>query len=155
MIRRTEKEEKKIMISRTKRGARLAGAVMMSLLMLGSGLSVMAAPQFGYGQWGRDRVDSGRVREIARRNGFEYGMREGRFDAQRRNRMNFRDSEIYRNGLTGYRQGFGSERTYRNAFRDGYEEGYRMAYSRNNGGWNNRWPGNRNGSYDPWDRRPF
>lgn len=144
------------MISRTKRGARLAAVVMMSLLMLGSGLSVMAAPQFGYGQWGnRDRVDSARVREIARRNGFEYGMREGRFDAQRRNRMNFRDSEIYRNGLTGFRPGFGSERTYRNAFRDGYEEGYRMAYSRNNGGWNNRWPGNRNGSYDPYDRRPF
>jgi len=138
-------EEKNVMISRTKRGARLATVVMMSLLMLGSGLSVMAAPQFGYGQWGnRDRVDTARVREVARRNGMEYGMREGRFDAQRRNRMNFRDSDVYRNGLTGYRPGFGSERTYRNAFREGYEEGYRMAYSRNaggfNGGWNNRRP---------------
>jgi len=134
------------MISRTKRGARLATVVMMSLLMLGSGLSVMAAPQFGYGQWGnRDRVDTARVREVARRTGMEYGMREGRFDAQRRNRMDFRDSNIYRNGLAGYRPGFGSERTYRNAFRDGYEEGYRMAYSRSTGGWNGGWN----------NRRPF
>ena len=148
------------MVSRTIRGARLAGVVMTSLLMLGTGLSVMAAPQFGYGrgdrdQWNnRDRVDSARVREIARRNGFELGMREGRFDAQRRYRMNYKDSDVYRNGLAGYRNGFGSERNYRNAFRDAYEDGYRMAYSRNINR-NQRWPEFRNGSGDQWNRRSF
>ena len=131
---------------------------MMTVLMLGTGFGAVAAPQFGYGSWGRnERMDDGRVRELARRNGFELGQREGRFDAQRRNRMNFKDSDIYRNGLSGYRANFGSERNYRNAFRDGYQDGYRVAYDRYfnsgwNGGRNNTWPGNRSGE---WGRRPF
>ena len=136
---------------------------MVTLLMLGSALSVTAAPQFGrYDRNDRDRIDKNRVREIAYRNGLQMGQREGRFEAQRRLRMNHKDSDVYRNGLVGYRQMFGSERNYRNAFRDGFENGYRQAYrqfaNNNNGGWNGGWNGSWNNGgvwnrNDRWDRR--
>lgn len=116
---------------------------LLALLTLGTSISVSAA------QRDRGRFDKGEVREIARRNGYEFGLREGRSDSYRGGRFDMKDSRVYRDGMAGYRYEFGYERDYRNAFRDGFEAGYRNGFNSyqrrggSNGGWNN----------GPWSNR--
>lgn len=143
---REERKGKDMLTKRTNRTTGLIAATLLALLTLGTSVSVSAAPRFNKNE----------VKEIARRNGYELGLREGRFDAQRNSRFEVRDSRVYRDGMAGYRYEFGYERDYRNAFRDGFEAGYRNGFSafqrrggyRNDGPWGNRrntvfWPGRR------------
>jgi hypothetical protein len=141
------------------RNVRMAMATLVAMLTIGSSFSVLA----------QRRYDKNYVREIGRRNGFEFGEREGRRDVQSRDRFDYKRSRIYKDAEIGYRNDFGHRGDYRNGFRDGFEAGYRNGYNSygRGGGWGNRdggWWGNdrgndrygrndRNDRNDDWYRR--
>jgi hypothetical protein len=139
--RREERRDNDMFKKNTSKG--FVAIALLALLTFGASISVSAAPRF----------DKGDVREIARRNGFEYGIREGRSDSNRGNRFEMKDSRAYRDGMAGYRYEFGYERDYRNAFRDGFEAGYRNGFNsyQRRGGWNGGSNGGSNNG--PWNRR--
>ena len=95
------------------RNARMVMATLVAMLTLGSSFSVLAQRRY-------DRnYDKNYVREIGRRNGFEFGEREGRRDVQSRDRFDYKRSRIYKDAEIGYRDDFGHRGDYRNGFRDG------------------------------------
>jgi hypothetical protein len=152
------------MFKRNSQHARLALATVFAALTLGASVSVVSAQGYYDRYDRRGRMDKNEVREIGRRNGYQMGLREGRFDAQRGGRLDYKRSEAYRNGMIGYRYEFDNEGAYRGGFRNGFEDGYRNAYNNSgrgygygngrnfpdwgrSGGW-----GNRNDN-DDWNRR--
>ena len=91
------------------------------------------------------RYSEREIREIAQRNGYEYGLREGREDRRDWRSADFRRNRVYREATQGYRGAFDDEEDYRQAFRQGFENGYRNGFGRGGNGWGNGWGGN-------WDR---
>ncbi len=90
------------------------------------------------------RYSEREIRDIAQRNGYAYGLREGREDRRDWRSADFRRDRIYREAMQGYRDAFGDEEDYRQAFRQGFENGYRNGFGRS-GGWGG-------GRWDNWDR---
>ena len=85
--------------------------------------------------------------ELARQQGYSYGVNVGAADAQRGQSYNPQRSRYWRNGTDGYNSSYGNRGQYRQVFRDAFEQGYREGWQRfagnrgrNNGRWNNRWP---------------
>ena len=135
----------------TNKSKRFVATTLLAVLTLGTAISVSGAQRFDR----YERFDKNEVKSIARRNGFEMGVREGRNDSYRGGRFDMKDSRIYRDGMAGYRYEFRYERDYRNAFRDGFEAGYRNGFSSNQrrGGWGNN---DGRGNNNPWwNRRTF
>jgi flagellar biosynthesis/type III secretory pathway protein FliH len=91
------------------------------------------------------RYSEREIREIAQRNGYECGFREGREDRRDWRSFNFRFNRIYREARYGYRDAFDDEEDYRQAFRRGFENGYRNGYGRGGNGWGG-------GRWDDWGR---
>lgn len=109
----------------------------VATLLITTGGSMLAQPR------NRDRYPeqvSYSDREIrqAERNGYEYGIRDGRRDGQNGERYNpepgraIRYSRDDRNGSWDYRNdsryGNGPRDEFRDAFRNGYLDGYRNGY---------------------------
>ena len=85
--------------------------------------------------------------EVARQQGYSYGMNVGAADAQRRQSYNPQRSRYWKNATEGYNSYYGNKGQYKQVFRDAFEQGYRDGWQRfagngrrNNGRWNNRWP---------------
>lgn len=110
---------------------------------------ITVASSSAQAQWGNDRYRRddryGRGRDnrqngfqIARQQGYSYGMNVGAADAQRGQSYNPQRSRYYRDGSQGYSSYYGNRGQYRqvfrNAFLQGYREGFqRFAYNRRNG----------------------
>ena len=151
------------MFKRNSQHTRLVVATVFAALTLGASVSVVSAQGYYDRYDRRGRIDKNEVKEIGRRNGYQMGLREGRFDSQRGGRLDYKRSEAYRNGMIGYRYEFRNEGAYRSGFRDGFEDGYRNSYNNGRGYGNGRdnfpggwgriggW-GNRNDN-DDWNRR--
>jgi len=86
--------------------------------------------------------------QVARQQGYSYGLNAGAIDAQRDRRFDPQRSSAFRNGTAGYNSSFGSKGQYKQLFRDAFVQGYREGYQRyandrrgNNGRWENngRW----------------
>ena len=110
--------------------------------------SSTAQAQYPYDRYGRDRSWDYRNRQngfqIARQQGYSFGMNVGAADAQRGQSFNPQRSRYYRNADQGYSSSYGNRGQYRqvfrNAFLQGYRDGYqRYAYNRRDR-WGNRWP---------------
>lgn len=86
-------------------------------------------------------------REIAQRNGYESGFREGREDRRDWRSFDFRRNRVYREATNGYRDTFDDEEDYRQVFRQAFENGYRNGFGRSGTGW-----GGGGGRWDNWDR---
>lgn len=93
----------------------------------------------------RDRRDSGYYRnngngnygsgtsyDVARRNGYEDGLRAGAEDARDGDRYNPQGHSDFRRATDGYNSRYGNRGQYQQAYRDAFVQGYREAYSRNN-----------------------
>jgi hypothetical protein len=98
--------------------------------------------------WRRDRYYNNGF-QVARQQGYRYGLNAGSVDAQRNRRFDPQRSSTYRKGTEGYNSSFGNKGQYKQIFRDafvqGYREGYqRFAYNRRDNG---RWV---NGVWRPW-----
>jgi hypothetical protein len=84
--------------------------------------------------------------EIARQQGYSYGMNVGAADAQRGQSYNPQRSKYWRNATEGYNSYYGNRGQYKEVFRSAFEQGYREGFQRygynNNrrGRWDNRWP---------------
>jgi len=84
--------------------------------------------------------------EIARQQGYSYGMNVGAADAQRGQSYNPQRSKYWRNASEGYNGYYGNRDQYRQVFRSAFEQGYREGFQRygynrrGNGRWDNRWP---------------
>lgn len=92
-----------------------------------------------YGDWSRRNAF-----QVARQQGYSYGMNVGAADAQRGQSFNPQRSRYYRNGTEGYNSSYGNRGQYRQVFRDafiqGYREGYQRFAHRRDPRWDNRWP---------------
>ena len=93
----------------------------------------------------RDRYNNSY--QIARQQGYSYGVNVGAADAQRGQSYNPQRSRYWRNATEGYSSSYGNRGQYKQIFRDAFEQGYRDGWQRfagygrrNNGRWNNRWP---------------
>lgn len=87
--------------------------------------------------------------DVARQQGYSYGMNVGAADAQRGQSYNPQRSHYWRDGSAGY-SGYGNRGQYKQVFRDAFAQGYREGFQRygyrngrsNNGRWGNGriWP---------------
>ncbi|MCI0660249.1 MAG: hypothetical protein L0220_04175 [Acidobacteria bacterium] len=84
--------------------------------------TVSASAQYRY------RISEREDRSIAYRNGFQFGLREGRFDRRNGNRFDFKQCHAYKDGRIGYRNDYRHDGNYRDGFRDGFESGYRDGF---------------------------
>ena len=84
--------------------------------------------------------------QIARQQGYSWGMNTGASDAQRGQSYNPQRSRYWKNATEGYNSSYGNKGQYKQIFRDAFEQGYREGFQRyaynNNrrGRWDNRWP---------------
>jgi hypothetical protein len=126
-------------------GYLLAFFLLFGILTVASS-SAQAQYPLGNGRYRRDRDWDYRNRQnalqVARQQGYSYGMNVGAADAQRGQSYNPQRSRYYRNGIDGYSSSYGNrgvlQQVFRQAFLQGYRDGYqRYAYNRRNGRW--RW----------------
>jgi len=93
---------------------RLTGAVLILVLVLGSGVILQPTAEAQIWRRGRnDRRDYERREQMSK--GYRDGLDRGEEDARDRRRADPNNSEHYRHGNSSYREGF----------RRGYSEGYR------------------------------
>ena len=86
--------------------------------------------------------------QVARQQGYSYGMNVGAADAQRGQSYDPQRSKYWRNASEGYNGYYGNRDQYRQVFRNAFEQGYRegfqrYGYNRNNrrgGRWGSIWP---------------
>ena len=111
--------------------------------------TLMMTLMTGLTAFAHSRYSEREIREIAQRNGYEYGFREGREDQRDWRSFDFHRNRIYREAMQGYRDAFDDEEDYRQAFRQGFENGYRNGFGRGGAGRGDGWGGRR---WDDWDR---
>ena len=78
-----------------------------------------------YGEWSRRNAV-----QVARQQGYSYGMNVGAADAQRGQSFNPQRSRYYRSGSAGYSSTYGNRGVYRLVFRDAFIQGYRDGFQR-------------------------
>jgi hypothetical protein len=98
-------------------------------------------------RWERNRNDRYGDRynyQVARQQGYSYGMSVGAADAQRGQSYDPQRSRYWRNATEGYNSSYGNKGQYKQIFRDAFEQGYREGFQRyaynRRGRWDNRWP---------------
>ena len=87
--------------------------------------------------------------DVARQQGYSYGVNVGAADAQRGQNYDPQRSRYWRNATEGYNSYYGNKGQYKQVFRDAFEQGYREGFQRY-GGYNR---GRNNGRYGriwPW-----
>ena len=101
--------------------------------------------RYGNDRYRRDR-DWDRNRQsglqVARQQGYSYGMSVGAADAQRGQSYNPQRSRYYRGADQGYSSYYGNRSQYRQVFRNAFLQGYRDGYQRyayNNRRYGRRW----------------
>lgn len=125
------------------------GGYLLAFFLLFGILTVASSSAQAQYPWGndRDRRDDRYRRDrdwdyrnrqngyqVARQQGYSYGLNVGAADAQRGQSYNPQRSRYYRNGGNGY-----DTQVFRQAFLQGYRDGYqRYGYNRRNS--RNRWP---------------
>src|ERR1700752_1240730 len=83
--------------------------------------------------------------QVARQQGYSYGMNVGAADAQRGQSFSPQRSHYWKDGSAGYSSYYGNRGQYKQIFRDAFAQGYREGFQRfggynrrgNNGGWGN------------------
>jgi hypothetical protein len=131
-------------------GKKIGGYLLAFFLLFGILTVASSSAQAQY-PWGynRDRRDDRYRRDrdwdyrnrqngfqVARQQGYSYGMNVGAADAQRGQSYNPQRSRYYRNATGDFRGQY--RQVFRQAFLQGYRDGYqRFAYNRRNGRW--RW----------------
>ena len=125
------------------------GGYLLAFFLLFGILTVASSSAQAQYPWGndRDRRDDRYRRDrdwdyrnrqngyqVARQQGYSYGLNVGAADAQRGQSYNPQRSRYYRNGGNGY-----DTQVFRQAFLQGYRDGYqRYGYNRRNS--RSRWP---------------
>ena len=139
---------------KTNYSGKTIGGYLLAFFLLFGILTVASSSAQAQYPWGYDRDrrddryrrdrdwDRNRALQVARQQGYSYGMNVGAADAQRGQSYNPQRSRYYRHGYDGYSSAYGNRGLYRQVFRQaflqGYRDGYqRYAWNRRNGRW--RW----------------
>lgn len=72
---------------------------------------------------------SAQLRQTAINAGYEEGIKEGRADRSRGERMNFTDESSYQSATKGYSARLGDKLLYQRYFRAAFENGYRDGWN--------------------------
>jgi len=134
--------------------SRFGGYLLALFLILGftAIASTSAQAQYRDDRYRRDRdYRDDRYRrdnyQVARQQGYSWGMNVGAADAQRNQSYSPQRSRYWKNATQGYSSSYGNKGQYKQVFRDAFEQGYRDGWQRfagngrrNNGRGNNRWP---------------
>ena len=133
------------------------GYLLAFFLLFGILVTVSSSTAQAQYPWGRDdRYRDDRYRrdrdwdyrnrqsvfQVARQQGYSYGMNVGAADAQRGQSYNPQRSRYYRDVTFGYNSYYGNRGQYRQVFRDAFLQGYREGYQRyayNNRRYGRRW----------------
>jgi hypothetical protein len=75
------------------------------------------------------RYSEREIYELARRNGYEYGLKEGRYDRRGNHRFDYKRNRAWKDGKYGYRDEYRHDGTYKEGFRDGFVAGYEDGYN--------------------------
>ena len=102
------------------RNKRITKVIAAALLLAMT--TVSASAQYRY------RLSEREVRSIGYRNGFQFGLRDGRLDRRNGDKFDFKRCRAYKDGKWGYRDDFRHDGNYRDGFRDGFEDGYRDGF---------------------------
>lgn len=115
------------------------GGYLLAFFLL-FGIVVTAASSTAQAQWRDDRYRRDRdwdyrnnrqsVLQVARQQGYSYGMNVGAADAQRGQSYNPQRSRYYRNADYGFNSYYGNKGQYRQIFRSAFLQGYRDGYQR-------------------------
>lgn len=120
---------------------------MLALFLLFGVITVASSSAQAQYPWGYDRDRETRREDrnerryglqVARQQGYSYGMSVGAADAQRRQSYNPRRSRYWRSATEGYNRDFENRGQYRQVFRNAFEQGYRDGWQRF--AYNRRWP---------------
>ena len=136
---------------KTNYSGKTIGGYLLAFFLLFGILTVASSSAQAQYPWGNDRYRRNRdwdyrnrqsAVEVARQQGYSFGLNVGATDAQRGQSYNPQRSRYYRDGTGGYNSYYGNRGQYRQVFRSaflqGYREGYqRYAWNRRNGRW--RW----------------
>jgi hypothetical protein len=136
---------------KTNYSGKTIGGYLLAFFLLFGILTVASSSAQAQYPWGNDRYRRDRDwdyrnrqtgLQVARQQGYSYGLNVGAADAQRGQSFNPQRSRYYRNGIDGFSSSYGNRGQYRQVFRSaflqGYREGYqRYAFNRRNGRW--RW----------------
>ena len=136
---------------KTNYSGKTIGGYLLAFFLLFGILTVASSSAQAQYPWGydRDRRDDryrrdrdwdnrNRGFQVARQQGYSYGMNVGAADAQRGQSYNPQRSRYYRNGVDGFSNRGQFRQVFREAFLQGYRDGYqRYAWNRRNGRW--RW----------------
>lgn len=133
------------------------GYLLAFFLLFGILVTVSSSTAQAQYPWGRDdRYRDDRYRrdrdwdyrnrqsvfQVARQQGYSYGMNVGAADAQRGQSYNPQRSRYYRDATFGYNSYYRNRGQYRQVFRDAFLQGYREGYQRyayNNRRYGRRW----------------
>src|ERR1041385_7757784 len=77
----------------------------------------------------RDRDRYNNQYQVARQQGYSYGLSVGAGDAQRGQSYSPQRSRYYRNATEGYNS-YGNKDQYKQVFRNAFEQGYREGFQR-------------------------
>ena len=123
-----------------KGGYLLAFFLLFGILVTVSSSTAQAQYPWGYerdrrdDRYRRDRDWDYRNRQsvfqVARQQGYSYGMNVGAADAQRGQSYNPQRSRYYRDATQGYSSYYGHRGQYRQVFRDAFLQGYREGFQR-------------------------
>jgi hypothetical protein len=120
------------------------GGYLLAFFLL-FGIVVTAASSTAQAQYRDDRYRSDRYRrdrdwdyrndrqsglQMARQQGYSWGMNVGAADAQRGQSYNPQRSRYYRNADQGFNRYYGDRSQYRLVFRNAFLQGYRDGYQR-------------------------
>jgi hypothetical protein len=75
--------------------------------------------------------------EVARQQGYSYGVNVGAADAQRGQSYNPQRSRYWRNAAEGYSSSYGNRGQFQQIFRSAFEQGYREGWQRYGGRYGN------------------
>jgi hypothetical protein len=129
-------------------GKKTGGYLLAFFLLFGI---ITVASSSAQAQWRDDRYRRDRDWEyrnrqnglqVARQQGYSYGMNVGAADAQRGQSYNPQRSRYYRDGSQGYNSYYGNRGQYRQVFRSAFLQGYREGFQRyasNNRRYGRRW----------------
>ena len=149
---------------------RMGMAVVWSLLLIiGIGLGSSVQAQFDRNRRGRNWDNYGnyggsfQLRQTALNAGYNEGMKDGTAARSRNRNINFADQNAYRKATKDYSSRLGDREIYRHYFREAYQTGFNDGFNpggydnvNNNRDWdrgNRRWDRNRDGNWDPNNRR--
>jgi hypothetical protein len=129
---------------------KIGGYILAFFLLFGIAAGASSTAQAQY-PWGRERDrryddrygNRNNSYQVARQQGYSYGMNVGAADAQRGQSYNPQRSRYWRNATEGYNS-YGNKGQYKQVFRNAFEQGYREGFQRfasnRRGRWDNRWP---------------